>query len=323
MAGQSTHTKSLCPYCFRPIPAQRISTDEATYLSKSCPEHGDLEKTLIWKNHSRAYSDWTRSPANVSAHPPHSAQATENEGTLSGNCPFECGLCANHKQTTCSVILEVTRYCDMGCPVCFASADSESSDQPGFSQIEKTLLAVRDSAGCPPIQLSGGEPTSRNDLPRIIALARKIGFDHIQVNTNGVRLAEDRDFANALKDAGVSDFFLQFDGTTDEVYAHIRRKNLLSIKLKALERCAELEIGMILVPTVVKNINDHQIGTIIGLAKEWIPTVRGVHFQPITYLGRYPSAPHNEDRVLIPDILEAIETQTGGELKVEHFIPPG
>jgi len=323
MASPSTHTKSLCPYCFRSIPAQRISTDEATYLSKSCPEHGDLGKTLIWKNHSRAYSDWIRSPENVSGHPAENVQAAENKAPTSGNCPYECGLCADHRQATCSAILEVTRHCDMDCRICFASADSDTVEHPELSQIEEMFLAVRDSAGFPPIQLSGGEPTSRNDLPRIILLARKIGFDHIQVNTNGVRLAEDADFANALKDAGVSDFFLQFDGTTDEVYAHIRRKNLLSTKLKALERCAELEIGTILVPTVVKNINDHQIGTIIGLAKEWIPTVRGVHFQPITFLGRYPSAPHNEDRVLIPDILDAIEAQTGGELKVDHFIPPG
>jgi uncharacterized radical SAM superfamily Fe-S cluster-containing enzyme len=43
----------------------------------------------------------------------------------------------------------------------------------------------------------------------------------------------------------------------------------------------------------------------------------------MTYLGRYPTSPRNEDRILIPDILNAIEEQTGGELMVENMVPPG
>jgi len=52
-----------------------------------------------------------------------------------------------------------------------------------------------------------------------------------------------------------------------------------------------------------------------------MPAVKGVHFQPMTYLGRYPQSPRNEDRILIPDILSAVETQTGGEITVKNFIP--
>ena len=83
------------------------------------------------------------------------------------------------------------------------------------------MQTVKDAGICP-IQLSGGEPTLRNDLPEIVALARKTGFDHVQVNTNGLRLAQDADYTQALKDAGTTDFFIQFDGLTDNVYARIR-----------------------------------------------------------------------------------------------------
>jgi uncharacterized radical SAM superfamily Fe-S cluster-containing enzyme len=319
MIEQFTQTVSLCPHCFRRIPARRISTNEATYLSKSCPEHGDLGKTLIWKNHPWPYLDWSSTKVNE----PDTLPAGFAETAAPDDCPYACGLCPSHKQATCSVILEVTRQCNMCCPFCFASAEPDAVGQPDISQIEKMLLEVIDSAGFSPIQLSGGEPTLRDDLPQIVTLARKLGFDHIQINTNGIRLAEDADYAHALKDAGVSDFFLQFDGITDEVYRYIRGAELLSHKLKALERCAELKLGVIMVPTLVKNINDNQIGSIIRFAKKWIPTVRGVHFQPMTYLGRYPSAPRNEDRILIPDILSAIENQTEGELKIDNFVPPG
>ena len=184
------------------------------------------------------------------------------------------------------------------------------------------LQAVKDGGICP-IQLSGGEPTLRDDLPEIVALARKIGFDHVQVNTNGIRLAQDADYGQALKDAGTTDFFIQFDGLTDDVYTRIRGAELLRLKLRAIERCAELKIGVILVPTLVRNCNEKQIGSIIRFAKEWIPTVKGVHFQPMAYLGRYPTSPRNEDRILIPEILNAIEEQTAGELTVENMVPPG
>ena len=97
----------------------------------------------------------------------------------------------------------------------------------------------------------------------------------------------------------------------------------MQIKLKALGRCAALRVGVILVPTLVKGVNDSQIGSIIQFAKKQMPTVKGVHYQPLTYVGRYPSAPRNEERMLIPDILMAIEKQTDGELKQENFIPPG
>jgi len=78
---------------------------------------------------------------------------------------------------------------------------------------------------------------------------------------------------------------------------------------------------VILVPVIIPNVNDDQIGGIIQFAKKWIPTVVGVHFQPVSYFGRFPCTPKDEDRITIPDILKAIEVQTEGELKVNNFTP--
>jgi len=315
MASSASQTESLCPHCLRRIAARRISIDDAVYLEKRCPEHGDLEKVLIWKNNPWPFNIWNRSSVEPAAN--SSVAAAQN------GCPYECGLCPGHNQATCSAILEVTPQCDIHCPICFSSSETEPGEQPDLRQIEQMLMAIRDSAGICPIQLSGGESALRDDLPQIVALARKIGFNHVQINTNGIRLAQDAAYARSLKDAGVSDFFLQFDGLSNDVYHHIGGADLLPLKLRALERCAELKIGVILVPTLVKGINDNQIGTIIRFAKKWIPTVRGVHFQPMTYIGRYPNSPRNQDRILIPDILAAIENQTEGELKMDSFVPPG
>jgi 7,8-dihydro-6-hydroxymethylpterin dimethyltransferase len=319
MAMPPVRTESLCPHCLHRIEARRIGIGDSVYLEKSCPEHGDLEKVLLWKEPPWPYETWNRPRQTkaVTANPPPGPDDLDSEG-----CPYECGICRNHEQATCTAILEITHACNLTCPVCFAGSKEASGNGPSLNRIEEMLETVKETRGICPLQLSGGEPTLRNDLPQIVTLARKIGFDHIQINTNGIRLAQDFDYGQSLKDAGTSDFFLQFDGCDDAVYSRIRGAALWPMKLQAVERCAELKVGIILVPTLVRNVNESQIGTIIQFAKKWIPTVKGVHFQPMTYLGRYPESPHNEDRILIPDILMAIEEQTEGELRVENMVPP-
>jgi len=173
------------------------------------------------------------------------------------------------------------------------------------------------------IQLSGGEPTMRDDLPDIVALGRRKGFAFIQLNTNGLRLASDERFVRELKDAGLSSIFLQFDGTQDSIYRQLRGAALLDAKRRAVERCGALGIGVVLVPTVAPGINAADMGNIVSFALAAGPTVRGVHFQPISYFGRYGRAPEDNGRITLPEVMRGLEAQTGGMLRVADFLPPG
>lgn len=317
MRNMPALTESLCPHCLCRVTAHRITEDDAVFLEKTCREHGKLERVLLWRNSRISFQEWNRGG---------DACLDQKDAPLpdpESDCPFACGLCPDHGQETCTAIIEVTRQCNLQCPVCFASSTRAPLQQPEPKQIVQMLRSILDRGAPCPIQFSGGEPTLRDDLPELVAMARDMGFDHIQINTNGIRLAEDAEYAMALKRAGVSVVFLQFDGVTDDVYVRIRGTELLRRKEKAVERCAALELGVILVPTIVRGINDGQAGAIIDFAGKRIPTVKGVHFQPMTYLGRYPETPANDSRMLIPDLLDAIEKQTNGELKLEHFLPPG
>lgn len=313
MAEVVSRTESLCPHCLRRVPAERVAVEDELFLRRSCPEHGEVEPVLLWRNRTIPYSLWSR-PGDPSALPTPDPP---------GDCPRLCGICAGHRQSTCSAIVEITARCDLRCPVCFAASGPAAGPDPDLAGLERLLGRTFARAGNCPLQLSGGEPTLRDDLPLIVRRAHEIGFDHVQVNTNGLRLGRDPEFARALADAGVTDFFLQFDGVSDDVFRRLRGAPLLDLKLGALERCRELQVGVILVPTLVKGVNDGQIGELIEFAKAWMPVVKGIHFQPQAWLGRYPHSPRNNDRVLIPDILEAIERQTGGEIETGNFIPPG
>ncbi|MDR3561569.1 MAG: radical SAM protein [Negativicutes bacterium] len=304
-------TESLCPECLSRIPAERIAVGDEVYLDKRCPEHGDF-RTIIWRG-QLSYKSW------AIAKPPSKPPVCATDVRL--GCPFDCGLCPQHRQHTCCVLLEVTQRCNLACPICFAESRG-GENEPAMKRIEEWYCMLLESGGPYNIQLSGGEPTLRDDLPDIIALGRSLGFAFIQLNTNGLRLANDGQYVRRLKEAGLGCVFLQFDGTSDVVYEKIRGKALLEVKKAAIAACAEQQIGVVLVPTLVPGVNTGDIGNMIEFAIERMPAVRGVHFQPVSYFGRYPKEPCNDDRVTIPEVINAIEQQTGGKMKSNHFRPP-
>ncbi len=305
-------TESLCPECLKRIPAFKVAYGKDVYLEKTCDEHG-LFRVIIWRGSNPAYLSWATEK--LPARPPVCDTRVEK------GCPFDCGLCPEHRQHTCCVLLEVTGRCNLRCPVCFAQSGGAGSE-PSMQEIAGWYEKLMRSGGPFNIQLSGGEPTMRDDLPQIIALGRSLGFTFIQLNTNGLRLANDPVFSRQLKNAGLSCVFLQFDGTNDSIYEVIRGRALLAEKIKSINRCAELELGVILVVTVIPGVNDGNIGEIIRFALEQSPTVRGVHFQPVSYFGRYPQSPSDQDRITIPELIRAIEQQTNGKINSASLHPP-
>ncbi len=305
-------TSSLCPVCLERIPAQRVARGEAVYLEKRCPDHGSFE-SLIW-NGAPDMAGWHR--PKIPTHPTVVGHEADR------GCPFDCGLCPEHLQRSCTVILEVTQRCDLGCLVCYADARPKG-EEPPVDVVAGWYRHLRKSGvGCN-IQLSGGEPTLRDDLPQLVEMGRRAGFGFIQINTNGLRLAREPGYAGTLKAAGVASLFLQFDGVDDEAYRSLRGRGLWSEKRAAVEACNRAGLGVVLVPTLVPGRNSHAVGDILRFALAHYPTVRGVHFQPVSYFGRHPGEPAERDRLTLPELMQAIERQSEGLFRVEHFRPPG
>lgn len=237
-------------------------------------------------------------------------------------CPFDCGLCIDHRQRSCTVVVDVTQRCDLVCPVCFAASTGQGAADPELTTLESRFGTVaRLSPGCN-IQLSGGEPTLREDLPAIVRIGKRAGFPFIQLNTNGIRLSRDRRYLDQLTEVGLDSVFLQFDGTEDAIHRKLRGRALLEEKLMAIDRCGAAGIGVVLVATVVPGVNTDNLGAILRLAVDSSPAVRGVHFQPVSYFGRFPKAPEDKDRVTLPELMRAIEDQTQGLFPAARFSPP-
>jgi hypothetical protein len=289
--------------CLKRLPAERVQIGDEVFLQKTCKDHGDF-KSLIWRGLSDI-NDWVNGSDSLLPDNP--------------KCPGGCGLCPDHLQKTCCVILNVTNRCNLNCRFCFADKDCSKED-PAFEELRESLFKLIEKDKTL-VQLSGGEPTMREDLPEIVKTAKEAGAKYVQLNTNGIRLSEDNQYVRELAKAGLSFVFMQFDGTDDTIYENLRGRPLLKIKQKAIDNCSEYNIGVTLVPTIVRGINTHNIGEIIRFAISEAPEVRGVHFQPVSFIGIFPENPVDNDRVTLDELIAEIQKQTDGTIKSENLLP--
>ena len=297
-------TRSVCPVCLKNIPARLMREDGGRILlEKTCPVHGDF-RVPVWQGRVN-FEEWLLGTESL---PPDCGLS----------CPGNCGICAEHEIGTCCALLEVTNRCNLRCRYCFANGGSEDCD-PSVQELKDAILDIVRLCGQPLLQFSGGEPTLRNDLPELIRFAKEAGCSYTQVNTNGIRLAKDPDYARQLAEAGLDIVFLQFDGTRNEIYETLRGAQLLETKLEAIRVCAEQKLGVTLVPTVVSGVNDDNLGEIISLAVSLAPGVRGIHFQPVSFFGRYPKSPEETDRYTLDRLMADISEQA--QLPIESFMP--
>lgn len=296
-------TLSVCPVCGARVAARQVGRGDEIFLEKECPEHGSFS-AVVWRG-SPELDGWR------GALPP--IAPGENE-----SCPNACGLCPEHRRNTCCVLVEITARCNLRCTHCFA--DDVAEAEPTLDELRVCFSSLV-AAGSTFVQLSGGEPTMRGDLPQIVRLAKDCGMEYVQLNSNGLRLADDPAFLDALAEAGLSFVFLQFDGLDDDIYLKLRGAPLLDRKKAAITACGERHVGVTLVPTLVPGVNTRQIWKIVEFGAALSPAVRGVHFQPVSYFGRYPKTPSDDMRVTLPEVVAALENQSFGALKASWFAP--
>ncbi|MEM2320604.1 MAG: radical SAM protein [Candidatus Bathyarchaeia archaeon] len=309
-------TKSICPECLRVLEALIFEENNIVYIRKECPEHGFFQD-VYWSD----YELYERAKKFDFV-----GDGIENpRTTIKNGCPHDCGICPQHKSHTALAIIDVTNRCNLRCPVCFATAGTTGYVyEPTLDEIKSMLINLRNNRPVPAdaLQLSGGEPTIRDDLPMIIRMAKELGFKHVEVNTNGIRMASDLDYCRSLKEVGMSTVYLQFDGLTSEVYKFTRGVDLVEVKKRVIENCRKAGIdSVVLVCTLIRGVNDGQVGGIIRFAVENFDVVRCVNFQPVSLCGRLPAEERMNMRITIPDWIKLVEEQTGGQIRRTDFYP--
>ncbi len=299
--------ETLCPQCCAVILGRYFVEAGAVYIEKTCPEHGYFRDCI--SSDALLYSKaawWTFEDAPGQRHPARKA----------GRCPSDCGLCGQHTSASCLAQIDLTNCCNMRCPICFANSGVNGYVyEPTFEQVIEQLRALRgmDPTPATAVQFTGGEPTIHPDFLRIVSAADKMGFSHIQVATNGIKFA-DAEFTRAAADAGVHVLYLQFDGVGEEPHRQTRNyPGIWEKKLTCIENCRKIGLKVCLVPTILKGVNDEQVGEIFRFAVANIDVVSGISYQPVSFSGRADPAEVAARRYTLGDLAHDIADAAGAD----------
>jgi uncharacterized radical SAM superfamily Fe-S cluster-containing enzyme len=310
------YTQSICPECNMILDAEVFERDGRVYMSKVCPKHGEFEELYFGSYEMyKRFSTYWKDGKGI-------ARDAANVGIEKCACPTNCGLCTNHLSHSGLANMIVTNRCDLTCWYCFfyvkKGLEGSYLYEPSLEQIRamaKMLKAERPIPGNS-LQITGGEPMLREDIVDVIKTIREEGIDHIQMNTNGIKLAMDVDLMRQIREAGVNNLYLSFDGVTPRT----NPKNHWEVPY-VIENARKVGMTIVFVPTVIKSVNDHELGDIIRYAQKNIDVVHGVNFQPVSLTGRMSKKEREKYRITIPDCIERIEEQTNGEIPKDAWFP--
>ncbi|MBL7148258.1 MAG: radical SAM protein [Nanoarchaeota archaeon] len=246
--GIVRNTKSVCPKCIKNIDAQIVEQGSSIYMLKECKVHGKFK--ILLSDYLEQYKGLTKSYFSF-----------KNK----------------RKQDFYQLIL--TMNCNLNCPVCFINANRYRYEEPTLDWIKKRLKSFKNVK----IGLFGGEPTLRKDLFEIIKLVKESGNTPL-LFTNGVELSNSH-YAKIIKDSGVNEVHLQFDGFSTEGYRKMRGKDLTQQKKLALENLKNYDIPTVLETTHIKDLNEQEISNIFEFALK-NDFIQGVVFRPYCFIGR-------------------------------------
>jgi 7,8-dihydro-6-hydroxymethylpterin dimethyltransferase len=304
---------SICPACFKEgkiqkITARIIEEDEKIWITKNCQDHGSFKE--IYFDDVNLYKKWMK------------YKVTGNSISEVKTRLFDDPeLYEKHTSQTMLTNLVVTNRCNQMCTYCFTNARAtEYVYEPTLEQLKDLMQQTRDEKpiGSHALQITGGEPTLRDDLFDIIRMAKEVGFTHVQLQTNGMKLAESADYCQRLKTEKVNSVYLSFSGLTETTNPQLQQNK------KAIENLRKASLNTVLVPVLIGDKNSHEAGKIIRFAIDNIDVVRGLHFQPISFCSI--TAKVNDDerklqRVGYFRILESIEEEFQGMISRDDFYP--
>ena len=310
---------TLCPYCQRLLPGRIVERDGKIYIRRVCPEHGEIEELYYGDSklyyRMMQYEETGKGVTGVHAYV-----------GIGGPCPFSCGLCAMHENHTALANLVVTNRCDLSCFYCFFYAEKAGYVyEPSLESLRMQVRQLKKQGVTMAVQITGGEPTMRDDLVEIVKMLKEEGVRHVQLNTNGIKFAklffEDPEkaveYARSLRQAGVNTVYMSFDGVTPK--SNWKNHWEAPFTLEVFRRSGMTSV--VLVPTVIRGMNTHELGDIIRFAAKHMDVVRSVNFQPVSLSGQLKKHERERMRVTIADAINMIAEQTDNQIYPEAWYP--
>jgi len=178
--------------------------------------------------------------------------------------------------------ISITDRCNFRCLYCMPLAGLQWLPKEKLLSYEEIASVVRQLAplGLRRIRITGGEPTIRPSLERLIAMLREIpDIEDLALSTNGLRLAE---LAPSLKSAGLDRVNMSADSLRPERIREIARRNVDFDPIAAATAAEGAGLSPIKINVVVmRGINDDEIADFARLTLDHPWHVRFIELMPV------------------------------------------
>ena len=179
--------------------------------------------------------------------------------------------------------VSVTERCNLSCVYCGKTDCDKKENELTADEIVSIADAfVR--CGVTKIRLTGGEPLVRSDICGIAARLRKLPeLRTLALTTNGVYL---RQYAAALKSAGVDSVNISLDSTDGSTYRKLTGADVLHRVFEGIDEARRVGLSPIKINAVLmRGVNEDSAASLIDLAREQEIDVRFIELMPFSDAG--------------------------------------
>jgi cyclic pyranopterin phosphate synthase len=183
--------------------------------------------------------------------------------------------------------ISVTDRCNFRCTYCMPAEGLkwlDKADVLTFEEIERVARICVERFDVDSIRLTGGEPTVRAHLPRLIAKLAALRSSHgmkpdIALTTNGATL---RNIATELRDAGLDRINVSLDSLIPERFFAMTRRDELHNVLAGITEAKAAGFDPVKINAVVeRGTNDDEIIPLAQFGRDNGVEVRFIEFMPL------------------------------------------
>lgn len=302
--------RGMCRTCREIRPARIYFQDGAVWQETLCP-------------------DCTTAPAKIAAdaawYMKHILQPLPDHAPLphaqpSGRgCPHDCGPCHWHASPCQLPVFSITNACNLRCPICFTHNRNDRIYHMSQEEMEARLDWIVAATGqVDLVNITGGEPTLHPQLTDLLRCCQRPEIGRITMNSNGIRLAQDKALCKELADMNVY-VILSFNTFDPEISHALHGEDLIATKMKAIENLTSEGVKITLLNVMVRDTNEESIGGIFELMRTH-DNILSLTVQTMTYTGQGGGAFSKHEHMPVDEAARMVCAHSDGDLVFDDFL---
>ncbi len=181
--------------------------------------------------------------------------------------------------------ISVTDRCNMRCVYCMPENNTEWFEQSNVLTYEEIvrLTTIFVDLGVEKIRVTGGEPTVRREVEKLISMLSRInGIKSISMTTNGLLL---RDKVKQFKEAGLGSVNISLDTFKADRFKAMGGVEGLDKVLASIKAAADAGLKVKINTVVMRGWNDDEVVDFARFARDTGYTARFIEFMPLDGRG--------------------------------------